>query len=54
MALISQAGFEVYAWEQKNYEMDKCLSLVHLTSTVGPESSGSGQSNSRFLRSPRP
>jgi len=28
--------------------MNKCLSLVHLTSTIGPESSDSGQSNSRF------
>ena len=28
--------------------MNKCLSLVHLTSTIGSESSGSGQSNSRF------
>ena len=35
-------------WERKNYEMNKCLSLVHLTSTIGPESSGLGQSNSRF------
>jgi hypothetical protein len=25
----------VCALEQKNYEMNKCLSLVHLTSTVG-------------------
>ena len=31
-------------WEQRNYEMNKCLSLVHLTSTIGPESSSSGQS----------
>jgi hypothetical protein len=38
----------VCAWEQKNCEMNKCLSLVHLTSTIGPESSDSGQSNSRF------
>ena len=33
--------------------MNKCLSLVHLTSTIGPESSGSGESNSRFLRCPK-
>ena len=32
--------------------MNKCLSLVHLTSTIGPESSSSDQSNSRFLRRP--
>ncbi len=38
------------AWEQKNYEMNKCLSLVHLTSRVGAQSSDSNKSTSRFLR----
>ena len=36
----------------KNCEMNKCLSLVHLTSTIGSESSGSGPSRSWFLRCP--
>jgi hypothetical protein len=40
----------VCAWEQKNYEMNKCLSLVHLTSTLGPQSSGLDKSTSQFLR----
>ena len=31
-------------WEQKNCEMNKCLSLVHLTSRIGPQSSGSDES----------
>ena len=37
MAVDFTAGFVVYAWEQKSYEMNKCLSLVHLTSTIGSE-----------------
>jgi hypothetical protein len=40
----------VCAWEQKNYEMNKCLSLVHLTSTVGHQSGNSDESTPRFLR----
>jgi hypothetical protein len=39
----------VCACEQKNYEMNKCLSLVHLISTIGPESRGSDELNSRSL-----
>ncbi len=42
------------AWEQKNYEMNKCLSLVHLTSRIGSQSSGSDESTSWFLRCPKP
>jgi hypothetical protein len=34
--------------------MNKCLSLVHLTSTIGPQSSGSDESTSWFLRCPKP
>src|SRR5580698_7579118 len=34
--------------------MNKCLSLVHLTSRIGPQSSGSDESASRFLRCPKP
>jgi hypothetical protein len=52
-ALISKAGFAVESilWvEQKNYEMNKCLSLVHLTSTVRPQSSDSDKPTSLFLR----
>ena len=37
------------AWEQKNCEMNKCLSLVHLTSTVGHQSGNSDKSTFRFL-----
>jgi hypothetical protein len=40
------------AREAEDYEMNKCLSLVHLTGSIGPQSSGSDESNSRFLRSP--
>ena len=41
------------AWEQKNYEMNKCLSLVHLTSTVGSQSSGSDESTSSVPKCPK-
>src|SRR6202161_2850558 len=34
--------------------MNKCLSLVHLTSRIGPQSSGSDESASWFLRFPTP
>ena len=34
--------------------MNKCLSLVHLTSRIGPQSSGSDESTSWFLRCPKP
>jgi len=34
--------------------MNKCLSLVHLTSTIGSQSSGSDESTSWFLRCPNP
>src|ERR1700693_250377 len=34
--------------------MNKCLSLVHLTSRIGPQSSGSDESTSWFLRYPKP
>src|SRR5271169_564671 len=34
--------------------MNKCLSLVHLTSRIGPQSSGSDESTSWFLRCPNP
>jgi hypothetical protein len=44
----------VWAWEQKNYQMNECLSLVHLTSRIGPQSSASDESTSWFLRCPKP
>jgi|ERR1700687_4991007 len=34
--------------------MNKCLSLVHLTSRIGSQSSGSDESTSWFLRCPKP
>src|SRR5260370_10738452 len=34
--------------------MNKCLSLVHLTSRIGSQSSGSNESTSWFLRCPKP
>src|ERR1700688_3329390 len=34
--------------------MNKCLSLVHLTSRIGSQSSGSDESTSWFLRYPKP
>ncbi len=42
------------AREQKTYEMNKCLSLVHLTSRIESQSSGSDESTSWFLRCPKP
>jgi hypothetical protein len=33
----------VRAREQKNYEMNKCLSLVHLTSRIGHQSGNSDE-----------
>jgi hypothetical protein len=43
----------VCAWKQKNYEMNKCLSLVHLTRRIRSQSSGSDESTSWFLRCPK-
>src|SRR5271156_2280773 len=34
--------------------MNKCLSLVHLTSRIGSQSGGSDESTSWFLRCPKP
>ena len=42
------------AWEQKSYEMNKCLSLVHLTSRIGSQSSGSDESTSMVPQMPKP
>jgi hypothetical protein len=42
------------AREQKNYEMNKCLSLVHLTSRIGSQSSGWHDTTSWSLRCPNP
>ena len=47
-------GSQSCAGEQKNYEMNKCLSLVHLTSRIGSQSSGSDESTSWFLSCPKP
>jgi len=40
--------------ERKNCEMNKCLSLVHLTSGIGSQSSGSDESAPWSCRYPKP
>ena len=50
---FARQRFAVCAWERKSYEMNKCLSLVHLIRRIGPQSGGSEEFTSWVPRMPK-